>query len=172
MFGIPRQVGGGAACHIDSLQSLPDNGLSLYQGIGTMVLHGSCGLLAVLFCGVAQAASSGLFLDMEAGPARASSANQGWWGKGALVIQPPPEAARQGFDVIERPGNPGARTGGRSFLALSVPAPGGPGFMNAGAPVPNSAGVPASPIPETGDPVPEPFGSILVPPVVGRRRIA
>ncbi len=124
-----------------------------------MVSRGYCGLLAALFCGVTQAATPGLFLDAEPGAARSVAGHPAWRDMPAFPGQLNPEPARESSDFIDRSGNSGVRGGGHSFDTASP-------LLNAIA-----EGGSKSPIPETEDPVPEPFGAILIPPVVGRRRL-
>jgi hypothetical protein len=124
-----------------------------------MVFRGCFGLLAVLFCGVVQAASSGLYLDVEPADVRSIAGNPAMWGMFAYAGQPQPEPAREDSDLIDRSGNAGGRTDNRSFYTVS---PVLSSNVGGGGKLPHA---------EIEDPIPEPYGAILVPPVVGRRRL-
>lgn len=124
-----------------------------------MVSRGYCSLLAALFCGVTQAATPDPFLDAEPGAVRSVAGHPAWRDMSAFPVQPKPEPARESPDFMDRSGNSGVRAGGHSFDTVSP-------VLKA-----NAEGGGKSPLPETDDPVPEPFGAILIPPVVGRRRL-
>jgi hypothetical protein len=73
--------------------------------------------------------------------------------------QPQKESVREGFEFIDRSsGNADVRTASRSFYTVSP-------VLDA-----NAEGEGKLQLAETENPIPEPFGAILVPPIVGRRR--
>lgn len=132
-------------------------------------------VMAILICGWAQAAPHHrVNLDAESGPARLVAGSGGARDLSGYAARPRPELMREGRDSTGRSENSGVRKDSLSFVVMSVADSGEYGITQLVSPVLNvpSPGGSEALLLQKDDPVPEPYGVILVPPLVARRRLA